>query len=580
MPAHYNQPLEAFYYLNNFQMVLDWLAQRYPDLLAPHESQFIENFTRLPRPSRALLVRMVMRKGEFFRASKLQYPEIGPTPDATAALIALNWLEPQPTLNIEQLFALFTKLELAQLLALPPQLAKTKKSEQLAALQAARNMQQGSLCAWFGAQYAQSEPLYHLRIMPLCERFRLMFFGNLHQDWSEFILSDLGIYQWEKVDIAPTARGFQSREDIDHYLRLFQCREQWQQGASIEQTLATLANIPVSAQNWLERRRERLLFSLGQAFEREQNFSAAHELYQGNSSPEARIRQLRVLIRSEQYPAAHALAQQMIAPNAAPMASEVELQHLQRILPRLHKKLPADFAKLLLASSQTHKVPELRYTLPASNQHSVEQLAAQHLARAHADKHADADQPALVFYVENTLINSLFGLLCWDAIFYALPGAFFNPYQRGPVDLHSPDFYPRRQAQFDICLAQLDSDAYQATIWQAYHAKQGLQSNFVTWQSLSAELLEHALLCIPAAHLRHCFQRLLQDIASNRSGWPDLIQFWPATRSYRMVEVKGPGDRLQDNQIRCIQYCAQHQIPISVCYVEYASDEILSGTAP
>ena len=563
-------------------MVLDWLAQRYPDLLDPGESQFIENFTQLAKPSRALLVRMVMRKGELFRASKLQYPEIGATPDAAAPLIALNWLDPQPTLTIEQLFALFTKPELAQLLALPPQLAKAKKSEQLATLQTAGNMQEGNLSAWFGADYAQSEPLYQLRIMPLCERFRLMFFGNLHQDWSEFILSDLGIYQWEKVDIAPTARGFQSRADIDHYLRLFQCREQWQQGASIEQTLNTLANIPVSAQSWLERRRERLLFSLGQAFEREQNFSAAHELYQDNSSPEARIRQLRVLIRNEQYPAAHALAQQMIAPDATTMASEVELQHLQRILPRLHKKLPADFTKLVLASRGAHEVPELRYTLPASNQHSVEQLAAQHLARAHADAHADkhADQPAPVFYVENTLINSLFGLLCWDAIFCALPGAFFNPYQRGPVDLLSPDFYPRRQTQFDICLAQLDSDAWQATIWQTYHSKQGLQSNFVTWQILSPELLEHALLCIPAAHLRHCFQRLLQDIASNRSGWPDLIQFWPATRSYRMIEVKGPGDKLQDNQIRCIQYCAQHQIPISVCYVDYASDEVLSSAAP
>lgn len=574
MSTHSDHPLETFYYLNNFQMVLDWLAQRYPDLLDPGETRFIENFTRLPKLSRALLVRMVMRKGELFRASKLQYPEIGATPDAAAPLITLNWLEPQPTLTIEQLFALFTKPELAALLALPPQLAKAKKSGQLAALQASGSMQEGSLPAWFGTDYAQTEPLYQLRIMPLCERFRLMFFGNLHQDWSEFILSDLGIYQWEKVEIAPTARGFQSREDIDHYLSLFQCREQWQQGVSMDQTLATLAKIPISRQSWLERRRERLLFSLGQAHEREQNFSAAHDLYQGNSSPEARIRQLRVLIRNEQYPAAHALAQQMLDPANTPTASEVELQHLQRILPRLHKKLPANFARLALASSPLHQVPELCFTLAASAQYSVEQLAAQHLAHAHANA------PAPVFYVENTLINSLFGLLCWDAIFYPLAGAFFNPYQRGPVDLLSPDFYPRRRAQFGRCLALLDSDAWQTAIWQTWHAKQGLQSNFVAWQILSQELLELALLCIPAAHLRLCFERLLQDIAGNRSGWPDLIQFWPASRSYWMIEVKGPGDRLQDNQIRCLQYCASHQIPVSVCHVDYAADDESDAAPP
>jgi hypothetical protein len=37
-----------------------------------------------------------------------------------------------------------------------------------------------------------------------------------------------------------------------------------------------------------------------------------------------------------------------------------------------------------------------------------------------------------------------------------------------------------------------------------------------------------------------------------------------------MVEVKGPGDRLQDNQLRWIEYCATHQMPIAVCYLQWA----------
>lgn len=39
--------------------------------------------------------------------------------------------------------------------------------------------------------------------MDLCDRLRLMFFGNLHQDWSEFVLADLGIYTYEKSSSAP-----------------------------------------------------------------------------------------------------------------------------------------------------------------------------------------------------------------------------------------------------------------------------------------------------------------------------------------------------------------------------------------
>ncbi len=60
-----------FYYLHNFQQALDWLAQRYGDLLSEQEADFIAGFARLPQNSRALLVRMLMRRGPWFRASKL-----------------------------------------------------------------------------------------------------------------------------------------------------------------------------------------------------------------------------------------------------------------------------------------------------------------------------------------------------------------------------------------------------------------------------------------------------------------------------------------------------------------------------
>lgn len=56
---------------------------------------------------------------------------------------------------------------------------------------------------------------------------------------------------------------------------------------------------------------------------------------------------------------------------------------------------------------------------------------------------------------------------------------------------------------------------------------------------------------------------------ANRSGFPDLIQFWPAERRYNMIEVKGPGDRLQDNQLRWIGFCVLHQMPVSVCYLQW-----------
>ncbi|MOA02526.1 VRR-NUC domain protein [compost metagenome] len=61
---------------------------------------------------------------------------------------------------------------------------------------------------------------------------------------------------------------------------------------------------------------------------------------------------------------------------------------------------------------------------------------------------------------------------------------------------------------------------------------------------------------------------------------PDLIQFWPQHKTYRMIEVKGPGDRLQDNQLRWLEFCHEHQMPVAVCYVQWAESAIASELAP
>ena len=100
----------------------------------------------------------------------------------------------------------------------------------------------------------------------------------------------------------------------------------------------------------------------------------------------------------------------------------------------------------------------------------------------------------------------------------------------------------------------------------------GVQSAFVTWGLLSEELLTLALACIPASHLKKWFKRILLDIRAHRSGFPDLIQFWPSKARYQMIEVKGPGDRLQDNQRQWFEYCAQHNMPVKLCHVQWAHE--------
>jgi tetratricopeptide (TPR) repeat protein len=543
-------PLDnPFYYLENFRQVLGWIGQRYDDLLNDEERAFIDDFARLPQPAQALLVRMVMRKGVLFRASKLAYAEIGDARQAVAPLLACGWVHDQPPLDLSTLFSLLRKDELSQCFKAHGIKGTEKKTDLLERLLPLYEHVQ-PLDQWFSGV---DEVIFAVQVMPLCDRLRLLYFGNLYQEWSEFVLADLGIYRYEKVEFSLESRGINQREDIDTCLNLHTCRQALDDAEPLED-LATEALAIQTLNPWLSMRRAKLLFQIGQQAERQQAWPLALSVYGQSSYPGARVRRIRVLERAERYAEAMALLQQA---QAAPENDE-ETQHLLRIQPRLLKKLGQGG----VMKRKARTVTRLDLSVTPLPDHSVERLIQQHLAEAGSEVH----------YVENALINSLFGLLCWPAIFAPLPGAFFHPFHSAPSDLYSPDFYQRRAALFDECLSRLDDERYLAVIRDTYVNKFGLQSPFVFWGALTPELLEQALHCLPAAHLNRWFRRLLQDIKANRTGMPDLIQFYPEQRRYRMIEVKGPGDRLQDNQLRWLDFCAEHEMPVVVCYVQWAEE--------
>lgn len=550
---------DPFYYRQNFRQVLHWVGTRHADLLHADEAERLAAIAALEPAAQALLVRMVMRKGELFRQGKLRYAEIGDPAAPLAALAQAGLIEATPDLALGELFALLRKDEL-------PALCATLLGDHMSAaeLRALKALRKDDLLAILQEHFPEPRPLAEWLPgfdAPVCrllhadfyDLLRLLFFGNLYQDWSEFVLTDLGLLKYEPVEIPPDARAFQLRSDVDDYLALYELRARLDDG---DTPAAVLYDVPTKphANPWLEERRAKLLFHLGQLLEKEQDWTAALATYRASTWPEARLRAVRVLEQDGQVQQAFDLAQAVLAD--APR--EEERQQLARSLPRLRRALglPKEVPETLLAPA-----PDT-LELPFDATLSVEEAVQAHL-------HC-GDAP--VFYVENALINSLFGLLCWPAVFAPVPGAFFHGFHYGPADLHHPDFAPRRAEVLAQCLEQLDTGAYRATILATWREKQGRQSPFVFWDVLDEALLVLALDCIPATHLQALFARLLGDLKNNRSGFPDLVQFWPAEKRYRMLEVKGPGDRLQDNQRRWLDYCLRHGIPVSVTYVTWAED--------
>jgi VRR-NUC domain/Fanconi anemia-associated nuclease SAP domain len=534
-----------FYYLDNFRTALRCIADRYYDLLSAGERQFIDQLERLPQSAQALLVRLIMRKGELFRESRIVYAEIGDIAIAAAPLIELGWLDANPELTLDELFGMATRPELQQMF-----IELRAGGSKSAALESLRDTHPGSRN--YGSWSGRAERAYRVLVAALCAHFRILFFGNFRQDWSEFVLAELEIFKYESVAISAQSRAFQTRAEIEQFYLLYDCRQQLAAGEDLGQIMALIPQQPL-ANEWLESRRAKLLFQVARDYERGQQPLEALNAYARCGFPGARLKRLRVMERCGDYGAALQLAQAA----AAQPEDEAERQQLPRVLTRISRRLALPSTQ----SARAAKPERMDVSLPPPEPPmSVERALLAHLTRPEAP----------IYYVENALINSLFGLLCWEAIFAPISGAFFHQFHSGPADLLSPTFYRRRQSLFQRCLLRLEDGSYQACIRQVFEAKQGIQSPFVFWGALSVPLLDTALQCIPALHLRRYFERLLLDLRQNRAGLPDLIQFWPQERRYRMIEVKGPGDRLQDNQRRWIDYCQSAEIPVAVCHVSWA----------
>ncbi len=549
------QLADPFYYLRNFERVLAVLDARYGALWSAEERRFVTGFATLPRASRALLVRMAIRAGDLFRAGDLVYAEIGDVGSALAPLLACGWAGQVTALPIARLIPVFTKEELLSYFAAPGASRRAGKPA-LAAILRAQHPAPVSLVPW---SCTTGELLYELRVAGLCDQLRAMYFGNFHQDWTEFVRTELGVLSYEAVPASLQAAAFRTRVEIDSFRQLQRVFE----GLAAEEAPVIMeAALPprVAGCDWLEDLREEMLFRIARAHGTRGDATGALRCYSLCRHRGARIRTARLQERAKDWDSARRVC---LAALDSP-ESAAERHDAQKILARVGRKLGITSASLPPAQPSVPSFDLVAEARPPG--YAVEHYARERLI-------AEAAGDVIVRYVENSLVTSLFGLLCWRAVFEPLPGAFFHDYQSAPADLASSRFYERRRDRFAECFAQLETGEYVETIWRCYAAKAGMQSPFVAWRTLSKRLLELALGCFPAAHLRLWFEWIVADVRTNCAGFPDLVQFWPRERRYRLIEVKGPGDRLQDNQRRLLEFCALHHMPVAVCYVRIREEQ-------
>jgi hypothetical protein len=544
--------LAPYYYRDNFNSLCDAVEAQYDDVLLPIERDFLRRYQQLSQQAQCLYVRLLTRVGPNFRLQKLKYPEIGDLAPAVSALVESGHALPITALSLDELGRLYNKAELLQALGSRLDTGVGISKSDLLDTVAALGMSADEHYALMGAP-----ALLAIQGGQLLQLLQLLFFGNRYQSLTDFILSDLGLRRYYSYPLNRHSRLFRSRGAVDEYLGLCDLSDSFYelldngQRDSLE-TLGRelLANTVVFSSSM--RRLEKLLNRVARELERDDRPELALELYGLSSLPPARERSARILESLENWSGASSLCRQMLEEPRC----ESEREAAARIDYRVQRK-----SGLLAARQARDSFDELRLSLLPSDD-SVERIVARHLM---------ATWPA-VHFVENKLMNALFGLAFWEQIFSGLEGAFHNPFQSVPADMYSGDFYRPRSGAIEQRLRELSEADLQEELLESYGRFHGYQCRWVDWQSVTAGMVEQALGVIPAQHLLAIWQRQLFDPGENRNGFPDLIAFGTHSGDYSFIEVKGPGDKLQDNQKRWLRFFSRNSIPATVAWVTWSDD--------
>jgi len=540
------------YYLTNFSFLVNWVAERYWDLLDENERIFLKKFQQLSHSSQCLFVRLSSRKGNLFRTDKLSYAEIDSLEHAAQGLIDSDFIKNDSLLSLAEICSLLTKVEILNIFRNE---LKEYKSERKDVLVEVLTQHYPALKKW---QYWTNDKLgevYRLETDHIVSNFLLLFFGNAHQNLTEFVLQDLGLFRYESYVIHQDNRIFKSRTELEEYRALLLLREQFSEFTTLDELVAITEHLTeVSKSKAMEARYARFYNQLAYEFERFGQYDIAYSLYRKSHLPPARERRIRLLEKQGDDASAWQLLNELInTPH-----NEHEMQIGERMATRLSKKVGMTLTKKLPLSILTTQLSLTRLHNETGNFLNVEEIA-----RLHFDT-----ESAPCFYVENQLLTGLFGLWLWPEIFRNVDGAFANPFQSAPLDMYETSFIGLRP-QIEDLWALFDTNSHQQHIRSYWQEKNGIENQFVNWRYLDEVALEYALVCIPAAHLKLIFERLLFDIKNNRSGLPDLIQFFPENQNYRMLEIKGPGDRIQDNQQRWMEFFLKNGISAEVIYVSW-----------
>ena len=383
-------------------------------------------------------------------------------------------------------------------------------------------------------------------IRPL-EFLLYLYFGKNEQNLKNFALRDLGIMRTNKATSfkARFTDGDEARACF-HYSRLLDRLER-KATDTYQGAINDIFGGPNCASDYAADLKSRAACQVGQFFEKLGEKDLAKQLYRAGSSPECNERLVRLLYGVGDKTDAQDLLKRMIDDPA----SDGEFDFATDFYARKFGGRRIGSCTELLRAGVTLTVDDTWRSNPEAG------VAGVMRRRGYR-----------VFFAENTLWHSLFGLLFWDELFES--DLLHSSFDWVPHCLNDRSFARRFTSQIDDKLEAVRSGSAFNLLLRQITANWGRPNGVFAWDHVDVDALRLLLSGASREGIATIVALLCKNFRDMHDGFPDLMLEKDGTVSF--MEVKAEGDVIRRNQLTRLRQLNNCGIAAEIGRVDYRFD--------
>ncbi|XP_028767384.1 fanconi-associated nuclease 1 homolog isoform X2 [Neltuma alba] len=606
-----NDPPSVKYQLN-FCLILKEVLRSNFHLLTDDEKEYLELFTLLSNDSQRLFIRLYTRKGPWFRMSCISYTEIIDVQKAAKGLADKGYVcyvEDGDHVCESEMKDILNTLTVSELREIWCLLEKSCN----------RGLRKQDLVASLLSSYADGLwPFLSTEILnrtgtcikiaskaeTLMWRAERLFFLNGEQDLSTFLLVDMGKVKYPTYSCITSEPIFSNRSDLLLYEEAIEVAQIMDEALDTHDNELVLKCIKIAESH--------VSTVLPIQYSTAESVVSFRCLYTA-SWVHSKVVTLGIsfLEQLRRYSDAIGLLKQLLSffthdvrRGYWTLRLSVDLEHLGYIDESLQVAENGLLDPWIRAGSRValqRRVlrlgrPPRRWKVPSFsksiNREITEvyvqgrplnsELGAKNRFYNEEGEQCGVEQLALHYYVEmeggwqgvhteSGIWLTIFGLLMWHIIFADVPNVFYNRFQIAPFDLVTDGFYTARKSIIESHLRQIHDGMAEEFLIKSWETHYGTRCRGVNWDCHSLDELRAAVACVGGPCLASLCRLFAQDYQSWSSGMPDLL-LWRFHGEYsgeaKLVEVKGPKDRLSEQQRAWLLQLMDCGFKVEVCKVK------------